>query len=410
MDASAGSFPAPIESTLFDAVVVRYGELALKGGNRPLFENVLLRNMKEAAERDGVPARIVKTRGRFDAWPSDPAAAPRLIDALRRVFGIETLSPAIRVGTDLAAIGAGATRIVEAALRREPGEGRVSFRVDARRADKSYPLKSAEINAEVGGILLERFPRLKVDLDHARVSVGVEIRPHGEAFLFEERVPGPGGLPLGTTGKVVALLSAGIDSPVAAWLAMKRGCRVALCHFHSFPFLGRESEEKVRDLARILARWQPRTSLWFVPLAEIQKAVKLAAPEPYRTLLYRRAMHRLAERVAKEERARAIVTGDNLGQVASQTLENLLVTERAARLLLLRPLLTYDKSETIALARRIGTFDVSIRPADDCCTLFQPKSPVIHGRVDEAEIAEQSVPDYERLLDDAASKATTETV
>lgn len=400
----------PHGRSLFDAVVVRYGELALKGGNRALFENVLLRNMREAAEREGAPARIVKTRGRFDAWPNDPAASPKLIDALRRVFGIASLSPAIRAGTALEALGEGATRIVEAALAREPGDARVPFRVDARRADKSYPLKSAEINAQVGGILLGRFPRLAVDLERPRVSVGLEIRPHGEAFLFEERVPGPGGLPLGTTGKVVALLSAGIDSPVAAWLAMKRGCRVALCHFHSFPFLGRESEEKVRDLARILARWQPRTALWLVPLAEIQKAVKLAAPEPYRTLLYRRAMHRLAERVAAEERARAIVTGDNLGQVASQTLENLLVTERASRMLLLRPLLTYDKSETIALAREIGTFETSIRPADDCCTLFQPKSPAIHGRVDEAERAEELVPGYAHLLDDAYSRATTETV
>jgi len=397
----------PSDPPLYEAVVLRYGELALKGKNRPIFEDALARNVREAFERRGIAARLVKTRGRFMAWPEDRALVPQLSSALARVFGVESVSPAVRGPADVAAVGALAERVARAALEGFAGDGPIPFRVETRRADKSHPLTSAEISARVGAVLLERFPRLAVDLDEPRLTVGIEMRT-GESFLFAEKIPGPGGLPLGTSGKVVALLSAGIDSPVAAWLAMKRGCRVVLCHFHGFPFLGEESQDKVRDIARVLGDWQPRTALWLVPLAAVQKAVKLAAPEPYRTLLYRRAMHRIAERVASEERAKAIVTGDNLGQVASQTLENLLVTERAARLPMLRPLVTYDKKETVELARRIGTFEVSIRPAEDCCTLFQPRKPVIHGDLAEAEAAEASVAEYDRLIDDAFARAVVE--
>src|SRR5262245_45847926 len=224
------------DEPFYEAIVVRYGELALKGKNRPFFEEHLARNLRERWSRDGIRASIVKSRGRFVVWPDDKGDVPRAIEALRQVFGVESLSPALRCEPSIERIGELASRVLESALRAAPADGAIAFKVDTRRADKQFPMTSPEISAEVAGSLLERFPRLKVDLEEPRITVGLEVRV-GEAFLFAERVGGPGGLPVGSSGRVVALLSAGIDSPVAAYLAMKRGCRVILCHFHSYPFL-----------------------------------------------------------------------------------------------------------------------------------------------------------------------------
>jgi thiamine biosynthesis protein ThiI len=269
--------------------------------------------------------------------------------------------------------------------------------VSAKRTDKRFPMTSPELNRFVAERLpAELVARLAIDLDQPELELGLHVRK-GTSYAFAARLPGAGGLPVGTVGRVVVLFSGGIDSPVAAWMAMKRGCAAVLLAFHSYPWVGQGFERKVEALARVLARFQPRTRLVLAPLAEIQVAVRDSAPSPYRTVLYRRMMQRIAGRLARVERAGAVVTGESLGQVASQTLPNLTLIEEAGDLPVLRPLIGLDKTEIIERARRIGTFALSIANEPDCCTVFQPEHPVIHGRREECLEAEAKL-DVEGLV------------
>jgi tRNA uracil 4-sulfurtransferase len=286
--------------------------------------------------------------------------------------------------------------VLRTALERHP-PGRVRFRVSTRRAEKRFPLTSPQLDRYVA----ERLPaelaaRVAVDLTTPELELGIHVRT-GTSYAYAERLEGAGGLPVGTVGRAIVLLSGGIDSPVAAWMTMKRGCEAVMLSFHSRPWVGEGFERKVEQLAHSLARFQPRTRLVLAPLAEIQLAIKEHAPAPYRTVLYRRMMQRIACRLARDERAGAVVTGESLGQVASQTLENLTLIEAAGELPVLRPLIGFDKAETIALARRIGTFALSIEDEPDCCTVFQPEKPVIRGRRDACEAAEARL-DVEALV------------
>src|SRR5262245_49367216 len=377
-----------------ECLVVRYAEVGLKGGNRRYFEGRLLRNLKDALASVG-PARVGRTWGRLLVFPAgDPAPA---IERLREVFGVASVSPAVETRKDLLEIEPVAHRLVGEALSRRPGEDRVPFRVEAHRADKSFPMKSVEVNRRLGAALLAAFPRLRVDLEHAALTLGVEVREES-AYVHAERVEGPGGLPVGVSGRVLSLISGGIDSPVAAWLAMKRGCRVLFVTFHSHPFIGEATKEKVKDLVRRLSRFQGPSLLFVAPFAAIQTEIRKASPEPYRTVLYRRAMNRVAARIARRHRCLALLTGDSIGQVASQTLENLRCAEEVSDLPVLRPLLAFDKRETIALSERIGTFPISIRPAQDCCTLYQPDHPVIRGEVEVCRAVEAEI-DLDRLVE-----------
>lgn len=385
-----------------ECLVVRYAEIGLMGGNRRYFEGRLQRNLKDALAAVG-PARIGRTWGRLLVFPEgDPAPA---IARLREVFGVASVSPAVETRKDLPEIESVAHRLLGAALSRRPGEDRVPFRVEAHRADKSFPTRSVEVNRRLGASLLAAFPRLKVDLERPSLTLGVEVREEC-AYVYADRVEGPGGLPVGVSGRVLSLISGGIDSPVAAWLAMKRGCRVHFVTFHSHPFIGEATKEKVKDLVRRLSRFQGPSLLCVAPFAAIQTEIRKAAPEPYRTVLYRRAMHRVAARIARRQRCLALLTGDSIGQVASQTLENLRCAEEASDLPVLRPLLTYDKRETIALAERIGTFPISIRPAQDCCTLFQPDHPVIRGEVGICRSVESEIA-VDRLVEEALGSCET---
>jgi thiamine biosynthesis protein ThiI len=237
----------------------------------------------------------------------------------------------------------------------------------------------------------EHEARLLVDLSRPELELEVDLRPHA-AYVFATRLPGPGGLPVGTLGKGVCLLSGGIDSPVAAWMCMKRGCAVVFVSFHSFPYIGEASRRKIEHLVERLARFQPRSRLYSVPFTDVQTAIRDTAPEGYRTVLYRRQMQRIAARIARREKAGCLITGESLGQVASQTMENLTCIGAASDLPVLRPLIGFDKQETIDLARRIGTYDTSIVPEPDCCTVFMPKRPVIRGRIDRCEEAEAALP------------------
>ncbi len=367
-----------------DCVLVRPGELSLKGGNRRRFEKILRRNLRLALEHAlGEAPRIEKRHGRFYLLdPRDPRKTARLA---ARVFGVANASPASRVPAEPAALEQAALKLLERRLEEAAPR---TFAVRVRRADKRFPIRSGPFAAEVGARVLEAHPGLKVDLDAPELELGIEIREEG-AFVFLEKIPGSGGLPVGSEGRVLSLLSGGIDSPVASWMMMKRGCRVEFLHFDSSPFTGPGSLEKVRRLARILDSWQGGTKVFVCPFAEIQKVLRARRGESYRTLLYRRFMMRIAGALASRRRLGALVTGDSLGQVASQTLANLRVVHAAAAdLPVFRPLVGLDKEETIALARRIGTYETSIEPYEDCCTLFQPRSPATAGKAETAAALE----------------------
>jgi thiamine biosynthesis protein ThiI len=359
-----------------ELVLVRYGEISLKGGNRAQFESALVRNIRRAVNAIS-PVEVERRQGRFVV-----RSQRRTHDVARRlqdVFGIKSVSPAWGTPSELDSIVALARAALVDALSARPKDRDVTLRVEAKRADKSFPMGSTEIDRYVAERVLVGLRGVRVKLDDPELTVGIDVRQE-RTYVFVERFPGPGGLPVGTLGRALCLISGGIDSPVAAWLAMKRGLAVSFVTFHSYPFIGDASKRKVIELVRHLARFQPTSRLYVVPFAETQTAIRDAAPEGYRTVLYRRAMHRNASGIAAKYELDALVTGDSLGQVASQTLENMECIGAAVEMPVLRPLLTYDKDDTIALARKIGTFEISNRQEPDCCTLFMPAHPVIRGK------------------------------
>jgi thiamine biosynthesis protein ThiI len=277
--------------------------------------------------------------------------------------------------------------------------------VTARRAYKTFPLTSPQLNEILGTFVLERFPA-RVDLKNPELTLFVDILPK-EAFIYLEKVRGPGGLPVGVAGRVIALLSGGIDSPVAAYRMMRRGCQVSFVHFHGAPFLDRRTQEKTREIVKLLTRYQYTSRLYLVPFGEVQQEVVVNTPAPYRVLLYRRLMARIAEHLASLEGAKALVTGESLGQVASQTLENLTVIEEAVKLPLLRPLIGMDKEEITEQAKEIGTYEISIQPDQDCCTLFVPRHPATRATMDDIGRAEMTL-DLDRLVKAGAERTDLE--
>jgi thiamine biosynthesis protein ThiI len=369
-------------------ILCRYGELFLKLGNRGRFEQQLAANVR-AALRGLTGTAVENPHGRILVRTSEDQL-DEACTRIERVFGLVSISPARQVPAeeDLKAITGAALALARQALERDPARGR-SFRIEARRSDKRFPLRSQEIAVRLGAAVNEA-TGIPVNLTNPALVVGVEVGPHG-AWVFADTRPAPGGLPAGTAGKAVLLLSGGIDSPVAAWLAAKRGLELHGLYFHSPPFVGEKSRDKVADLARTLSRWNALASLQVVHFTEAQKRLRDAGPAELAVVLYRRMMMRVADAVADRLKAQALVTGENLGQVASQTLTNMGTIESAARHLVLRPLVTYDKHETIALAKRIGTFDLSVLPYDDCCSLFVPPHPATTARVIDAERAEAAL-------------------
>jgi len=378
-----------------------YGEIALKGGNRPFFLRRLLRNIEEALEGLGE----VWVRERFGRiLVRAGAEEEEVLARLCRVFGITSVSPAWAVPWDVEEIARAARSLVEEAVTRDSPS---TFKVETRRADKRFPMTSMELNARIGAYLREQFPQLRVRLEDPDLVISIEIRQ--EAYLYSRRLPGPGGLPVGTGGRALALISGGIDSPVAAWMAAKRGLEVIPVHFHAFPFTSERSKEKVLEICRILSAWTGPLKVWVVHFTEIQRAIQLHAPEDLRVILMRRMMMRLAERIARREGALAIVTGESLGQVASQTLESIAAIEAATGLPVLRPLIGFDKAEITARAREIGTYAVSILPYEDCCSLFLPAHPRTRPDLQEVVAGEASLP-IERLLEEALERSQVELI
>lgn len=380
-----------------NSIVVHYQEIALKGKNRPWFLGRLVRNVRRAVADLDVQA-VRSLMGRIEVVVGPNATREAVGDRLRRTFGIANFSYAGRTPLDLDALTAAILCDLE-------GRTCASFRVSARRADKRFPLTSPQVEREIGG-RIKAARDWHVDLDHPELVVHVELLTD-EAFYFFGKERGPGGLPTGTAGRVVCLLSGGIDSPVAAHRMMKRGCLVTFVHFHSYPILSRASQEKARQLVTLLTGWQHHSRLYLVAFGEIQQQVVLTVPGPMRVVIYRRLMLRIAEAIARARGAQALVTGEVVGQVASQTLENLAVIGGVAALPVFRPLIGMDKDEITAEAIRIGTYPISIIPDQDCCTLFTPRHPLTRARLPDIERAEAALPVAE-IVERAAREAVAE--
>jgi thiamine biosynthesis protein ThiI len=383
-----------------EIVLVRWGEIFLKGDNRSFFERALVDRARRAVDK--LPgAKIERTHGRLLVRPGD-AGAKKAVRALERVFGVVSVSPGRVVARELGAISAVAVELA----RSEAGKhARPTFKVESRRSDKRFPMGSMEVSREVGAAVVGALG-LPVDVHTPAFTIGVEIG-YDHAFVFAEIVPGPGGLPVGVTGRVELLLSGGIDSPVAGWMMMKRGCSLGATYFHSFPYTGEKTQDKVARLASQLAAWQLEPlRLAVVPFTDAQKALRDATEDGrLAVVLYRRMMMRVAERIARKSGAKALATGEALAQVASQTLENLGVIGAATTMPVLRPCLGHDKLETVALAQRIGTYETSIEPYDDCCSLFVPDHPETRAKLSAVEAAESRL-SVDAMADDLVSRTT----
>jgi thiamine biosynthesis protein ThiI len=379
------------------SILVRYQELALKGRNRPWFQRHLTQHLRRALAGTGV-REVRVPMGRIELVLNDDAAIDEIRRRLLFVFGIANFSVVTRVAPEFAAIE-------DTILRQLPADAPPTFKVKVRRADKRFQPPSPEVERAIGARIVEA-RGWRVDVNDPALTIGVEILP-GEAYVYVGKEPGAGGLPTGTGGRLVVLLSGGIDSPVAAWRMMRRGCTATFVHFHSVPFLSRASQDKARQLAAVLARYQLRARLLLVPFGEIQRQVTLSVPSALRTVIYRRLMLRIGERVALRERALGLVTGDVVGQVASQTLENIAVAGRVVGMPVLRPLIGMDKGEITSQAQRLGTYEISILPDEDCCTLFTPRHPVTRARLDEIEAAELGL-DLDGFVESAVRHAALE--
>jgi thiamine biosynthesis protein ThiI len=369
---------------------VHYAEIGLKGKNRVFFEKRLVDNIKLTLRGTGY-AEVERLHDRILVHLGQNADITEVKRRLRQVMGIAHFELSSRTERDI-------TAIKEVALRHIQDVSYESLKVETRRTDKTFPLTSPQVSAEVGGYLVTK-TGTRADMHNPDLVCWVKIT-HNAAYISTEKIPGVGGLPVGVSGKVLVMLSGGIDSPVAAWQMIKRGAKAVFVHFYSYPYTDKASLEKVIELAQILAVPNYRSTVYLVPFAELQQIIVAATPSPFRVLLYRRMMTRIAQRVATMENAEALVTGESLGQVASQTLTNLRSIEAIADIPILRPLIGEDKAEIIEKAQRIGTFDVSTRPHQDCCSLFVPKHPATRASVTDLADAESGL-DVDTLVEEA---------
>ena len=377
-----------------DSVIVHYQEIALKGRNRPWFIERLVSHLRTAMADLDVP-KIHALMGRIEVELGPEADWSRVKERISRTFGVANFSRAQRAERSVDALA-------DSILRDLVDRDVETFRVSAKRADKAFPLTSPQIEREVGG-RIKAARGWTVNLTNPELTVRVELLPR-EAFYALDKHAGRGGLPSGVSGPVMCLLSGGIDSPVAAYRLMKRGCRVRLVHFHSYPLLSHASQDKVREITRLLTTYQLQSRLYLVAFGELQRQIVLSSPPPLRVVLYRRLMMRIAERLAKRSRSAALVTGESVGQVASQTIENLAVIDAAVSMPVLRPLIGSDKGEIINEACALETYPISIIPDEDCCQLFTPRNPATKARRSNVEEAEAKLP-IDAMIDAAVEAA-----
>ena len=369
-------------------LLIRYGEIHLKGLNRPYFERLLRRNMEAAlADLPGVTVR--RGEGRFYVAGLSEADYESATGALKKVFGVHSISPAVETGKTMEEICETSAALLRDYMRKY-GIGSATFKVNAKRADKRFPLNSMQICAEAGAYLLESVDGLKVDVHRPEINMYIEVRE--QAFCYLDIIPGQGGLPVGSSGRALLLLSGGIDSPVAGFMAAKRGVSVDAVHFQSPPYTSEAGKQKVLDLAKLVSAYAGPMHVHVVPFTEIQMDIYKNCPHEELVIIMRRFMMRIAERIAQNTGAKALITGESIGQVASQTLESMHATGSVVQLPILRPLVGMDKIEIMERAQAIGTYETSILPFEDCCTVFVPKHPVTHPKLDRIERSERRLP------------------
>lgn len=373
-----------------ELLLVRFGEIFLKGLNRPYFMKELVKKIRYAVQPVNGQVWLHDSR----VFVSDYTDQEECIRRVTKVFGVHSVCPAVEMDKeDFQAICSQA----HAMMQNLTG----TFKVCARRSDKRYPMDSNAINREVGGYLLERCPGLRVDVRDPQYRLNVEIRD--KAYLYVRVIPAVGGMPVGTNGRAMLLLSGGIDSPVAGWTIAKRGVKIEAVHFHSYPYTSDRAKEKVLDLARLLSESCCGIRVHVVPFTKIQMEIHEKCPDEYTTLIMRRFMMRIAERIARQRDCQALITGESIGQVASQTMQALGVTDSVVEMPVFRPLIGSDKEEIIEVARRIGTFETSSLPYEDCCTVFTPRHPATHPKMEKIELGEGRL-DMEALIDEAVAQ------
>lgn len=388
---------------MYNILIVKYGEIGVKGKNRYIFENKLIKNVKN----------ILKPIGKFNVYKEygriyvdlDGYDYEEVVEEVKKVFGIVGVCPAVRAEKDYNLLKELALKMLEEKIE----QGYKSFKVDSRRGDKDFKLTSQEMSLDIGGYLVSQVKdKIAVDVRNPEVKIHCELRQN-HVMVYSDTIPGYGGLPLGTNGRAMSLLSGGIDSPVASWMVAKRGMELECMHFHSYPFTSEKSQEKVRDLAQILAKYCGRVRLHKVNMLEIQKSIGLNCKDEEMTIISRRFMMRIAERVAESRHCDALVTGESIGQVASQTIQGLTCTNASVKMPVFRPLIAMDKTEIIEVAQKIGTFETSILPEEDCCTVFSPKKPVTKPKLDRIEKSENKL-DVEKLIQDAIDNIEVEDI
>ena len=388
---------------MYNILIVKYGEIGVKGKNRYIFENKLIKNVKN----------ILKPIGKFNVYKEygriyvdlDGYDYEEIVEEVRKVFGIVGVCPAVRAEKDYNLLKELAINMLEEKIE----QVYKSFKVYSRRGDKDFKLTSQEMSLDIGGYLVSQVKdKIAVDVRNPEVKIHCELRQN-HVMVYSDTIPGYGGLPLGTNGRAMSLLSGGIDSPVASWMVAKRGMELECIHFHSYPFTSEKSQEKVRDLAQILAKYCGRVRLHKVNMLEIQKAIGLNCKDEEMTIISRRFMMRIAQQVAESRHCDALVTGESIGQVASQTIQGLTCTNASVSMPVFRPLIAMDKTEIIEVAQKIGTFETSILPEEDCCTVFSPKKPVTKPKLDRIERSENAL-DVEKLIQDAIDNMEVEDI
>ena len=377
------------------ALLIKYAEIHLKGLNRPYFERELCKKIAQALLP--LPARVEREQGRIFVYDLPAKETEHAVTRLAAVFGIRAICPALMTDKSYPSILQAAESLMEEAIQGK----HASFKAFAKRSDKTFPMTSEQLYRELGHDLTQKYDRLSVDVHKPQISLTVEVRS-ANAFVYTREVKGAGGMPVGTGGKAMLLISGGIDSPVAGYLMAKRGVSLAAIHFYSYPYTSERARDKVVDLARIISRYSGSIDLYLVPFTEIQLAIYDKCPQTETTVLMRRLMMRIAQLFADKSSCLALVTGESIGQVASQTMESLAVTNDAVSMPVLRPLICYDKEEIIDLAKRIGSFETSILPFEDCCTIFVPKHPVTKPKIDRLRASETRV-DFAPMIERAVA-------
>lgn len=388
---------------MYNIAIVKYGEIGVKGKNRYIFENKLIKNVKNMLAPIG-KFNVYKEYGRIYVDLGEYAEDyEEVLEEIKKVFGVVGVCPGIREEKDYDKLKQLALQLLEEKIE----EGSKSFKVTSRRGDKSLELTSQEMSKDIAGFLVYNVKdKIKVDVRNPETTIHCEYRQN-HVMVYSDTVPGYGGLPIGTNGRAMSLLSGGIDSPVASWMVAKRGVEIEAIHFHSYPFTSEKSQEKVRDLAQILAKYCGKVRLHKVNILEIQKAIGTSCKEEEMTIISRRFMMKIAQRVGEMRYCDALVTGESIGQVASQTIQGLTCTNASISLPVFRPLIAMDKSEIIKIAQNIGTFETSVIPEEDCCTVFSPKNPVTKPKLDRIEKSESFL-DVEKLIQDAIDNMEVE--